>query len=255
MRRYLTVFQFILYFFSIVYSQDNKDLIYQTSTITALLEGVYDGNTTFNELKSHGNFGIGTFNNLDGEMTALDGKFYQIKSDGKVYPVDDLQKTPFAVVTSFNEDFSFTTEKADYKKLELLINQNIPSKNLFYAVQITGKFGYVKTRSISRQSKPYPRLIEASKLQTEFEFKNISGTLVGFRIPSFANGMNVSGFHFHFLSEDLTKGGHLLECVLDKGKIAIDQKLSIFIQLPSTAEFYNTNLNSDKQLEIIKIEK
>ena len=116
MQRFLTVLLFILFFFSFLYSQESKDLIYQTSTITALLEGVYDGNTTFNELKSHGNFGLGTFNNLDGEMTAIDGKFYQIKSDGKVYPVDDLQKTPFAVVTSFNEDFSFTTEKADYKK-------------------------------------------------------------------------------------------------------------------------------------------
>jgi acetolactate decarboxylase len=219
------------------------------------MEGIYDGNMTFNELKNHGNIGLGTFNNLDGEMVALDGKFYQFKSDGKIYPVDDLLKTPFAVVTSFSEDYSLTADKADYKKLEKIIDKNIPSKNLFYAILITGKFSYVKTRSVPKQSKPYPRLLELTKHQPEFEYKNIKGTLIGFRIPGYANGINVSGFHFHFLSDDRNSGGHLLDCVLDEGKISIDQKLNISIRLPSTAEFFNTNLNTEKYQEIIKTEK
>lgn len=246
---------FILISFSILYSQENKDIVFQSSTISALLEGVFDGNMTFKELKNHGNFGLGTFNSLDGEMAALDGKFYQIKSDGKVYSVSDLQKTPFALVTSFNEDFSFNTGKNDYKKLEQLINQNIPSKNLFYAVKITGKFSYIKTRSVAKQTKPFGRLIDASKSQKEFEFKNIKGTLIGFRTPDYASGINVSGYHFHFLSDDFSCGGHLLECEIDIGKIAVDQKFNIFIQLPNTSDFFNANLSSGKQQEIIKIEK
>ena len=86
------------------YAQKNEEVLYQTSTINALLDEVYDGNVTFKELKRHGDLGLGTFNNLDGEMIGLDGEFYQIKADGIAYPVDDLMKTPFAVVTFFEPD-------------------------------------------------------------------------------------------------------------------------------------------------------
>lgn len=46
--------------------QENKDVLFQTSTINALLDGVYDGEMTYKELKQHGGFGLGTFNGLDG---------------------------------------------------------------------------------------------------------------------------------------------------------------------------------------------
>ena len=70
-------------------AEKDKDVLYQTSTINALLNGVYDGEVTFQELKEHGNFGLGTVDALDGEMIALDGKFYQIKTDGKAYSIED----------------------------------------------------------------------------------------------------------------------------------------------------------------------
>lgn len=49
--------------------------IFQLSTINALLEGVFDGNMSYGQLKQHGDFGIGTFNGLDGEMIAFDAAF------------------------------------------------------------------------------------------------------------------------------------------------------------------------------------
>nr|MBS9408302.1 acetolactate decarboxylase [Streptococcus oralis] len=42
--------------------------VYQTSTMLALLDGIYDGVISFEELKERGDFGIGTFDQLDGEM-------------------------------------------------------------------------------------------------------------------------------------------------------------------------------------------
>jgi acetolactate decarboxylase len=255
MKSLIYTFLFILLCNSFLHPQEDNDIIYQTSTIGALMEGIYDGNMTFKELKNHGNFGLGTINNLDGEMVALNDTFYQVKSDGKVYKLDELQKTPFAVVTNFSEDFSLTVDNANIKKLENIIDKNIPSKNLFYAISITGNFSYVKTRSVPRQSKPYPRLVEVTKNQSVFEYKNLEGTLVGFRIPDYANGINVSGYHFHFLSDNRSYGGHLLDCILKEGIISIDQKMNILIGLPSTANFYNVNLSSDKQQELIKIEK
>jgi len=88
------------------YVQKNNDVLFQTSTINALLNGVYDGDISFQELKQYGGFGLGTVNALDGEMIGLEGKFYQIKADGIAYPVDDSMKTPFAVVTFFEPDKS-----------------------------------------------------------------------------------------------------------------------------------------------------
>ena len=60
--------------------------LFQYATINSLLAGVFDGDLTIAKLKRHGDLGIGTFNALDGEMLALDGQFYQIRSDGHVYP-------------------------------------------------------------------------------------------------------------------------------------------------------------------------
>jgi acetolactate decarboxylase len=255
MNRIIYALLFILICNASSLAQENKDIVFQFSTIGALMEGVYDGNITFKELGNYGGFGLGTVNNLDGEMVALNDTFYQVKSDGKVYKLDDFQKTPFAVVTNFSEDISLAAKKANYKQLEKIINGDVPSKNLFYAICVSGRFSYVKTRSVPRQTKPYSKLLEVTKHQSVFEYKNLNGILIGFRIPDYAKGINVSGYHFHFLSDDRNFGGHMLDCILDEGKISIDQKMKILIELPSTADFYNINLNPDNQHEINKIEK
>ncbi|MCP8318695.1 MAG: acetolactate decarboxylase, partial [Candidatus Methylarchaceae archaeon HK01B] len=99
--------------------QENDDILFQTSTISALLEGAYDGNMTYGELKKHGDFGLGTFNGLDGEMAGLDGTFYQVKDDGIAYPVDDSIKTPFALVTFFEADkLNFLDDSLNYTQLK-----------------------------------------------------------------------------------------------------------------------------------------
>ena len=159
------------------YAQKNEEVFYQTSTINALLDEVYDGNVTFKELKRHGDLGLGTFNNLDGEMIGLDGEFYQIKADGIAYPVDDLMKTPFAVVTFFESDKTKVLNKSiNYDQLKLSLDNMLPTENIFYAFKIEGTFKYVKTRSVSGQNKPYPPLVEIVKDQPIFEFHDIKGT-------------------------------------------------------------------------------
>ncbi len=88
----------------LLYAQSADHAIYQVSTFHALKQGKYDGETTFEELKKRGDFGIGTVNGLDGEVVALNGEFFQIKADGRVYSIADQEKTPFAVVTFFKPD-------------------------------------------------------------------------------------------------------------------------------------------------------
>lgn len=224
----------------------NQDGLYQVSTINALFEGIYDGNITFKDVRRHGDFGIGTFNALDGEMVALDGKFYQIKSNGFAYPVNDTQKTPFVLVKFFRSEKTVYVERSfNYNQLSRYLDQVINSKNMPTAVKIEGLFSYVKTRSVPKQNKPYSRLAEAVKSQSVFEFLNIRGTLVGFQIPEYFKGLNSPGYHFHFLSEDRKFGGHLLSCETSDIKIYLDDSKEFKLVLPDHSEFLKADLLKD----------
>jgi len=189
-------------------------------------------------------------------MTGLRGKFYQIKADGKAYPVGDSMKTPFSVVTFFEPDQTIMIKDSkNYKQLQEYLNGLIVSGNVPYAFRIEGVFDYIKTRSVPRQKKPYPRLVEVVKNQPTFEFRNIRGSIVGFRLPRYMEGINVSGYHFHFISEDRTSGGHLLECVLRDVKVEMDSCFNFFMVLPEHGDFYTADLGEKKQGEMEAVEK
>ena len=238
------------------YAQKNEEVLYQTSIINALLGGVYDGNITFKELKRHGDLGLGTFNNLDGEMIGLDGEFYQIKADGIAYPVDDMMKTPFAVVTFFEPDKTIVLKKpVNYEQLKLYLNNVLPTENIFYAFKIEGEFRYVKTRSVPGQNKPYPSLVEIVKEQPIFEFHDVKGTLVGSWFPGYMKGVNVPGYHFHFITEDKKAGGHLLECQVQNVLIEIDYTYNSYLALPEDEDFYKAELSKENRAVLEKVEK
>ncbi|HVY55248.1 MAG TPA: acetolactate decarboxylase [Thermodesulfobacteriota bacterium] len=231
------------------------DVIFQTSTLDALMAGVYDGNFTFGELKKHGNFGLGTVNDLDGEMIGLDGVFYQVKSDGKVSAVPDDAKTPFAVVTFFEADESLPLyKKLRCNELESYIESLLPTKNILYAVKIAGRFDYVKTRSVPRQQKPFPPLTEAVKHETYFEMKNVKGTMAGFWLPDYVKDINATGFHLHFITDDRESGGHVLDCTTKDVKIEIDYSRGLDISLPDTSGFYNADLTGAAGSDVEKVE-
>ena len=230
---------FILLFFILtsggcVGLHQDPDTLFQVSTINALLNGDYHGSITFGDLRRNGTFGIGTFDGLDGEMIGLEGRFYQIKANGVAYPVPDSMTTPFAVVTPFEADKTVPMQDGmDYEGLQRYLDELIPDNSIFYAVKIEGTFKYIKTRSVPRQKEPYPPLIEAVKDQTIFEYHDIKGTIVGFRCPdSVKGGINVPGYHFHFITADNRSGGHLLACQLRAATIAIDFTTQFHLVLP-----------------------
>ncbi|MDD2336174.1 MAG: acetolactate decarboxylase [Geobacteraceae bacterium] len=232
------------------------DTLYQASTIDALLVGIYDGTTTFAELKRHGNFGIGTFDSLDGEMIAIDGTFYQAKADGTVFPVDDSAKTPFAVVKFFSPGTKLPLSGSrDLNSLMMELDTMLPTHNYFYAIRIEGTFPAIKVRSVPAQQKPYPGLAEAASKQSVFQFSTITGTIVGFRTPNFARGVNLPGYHFHFISADRKVGGHLLDCRIDDADLYLDRALELHIALPENAEFAQGNLGQDHGQDLEKAER
>jgi acetolactate decarboxylase len=243
-------------FFTCTAQKDKNTTIYQYATINALMEGGFDGDITFQDLQKKGNFGIGTFNELDGEMIGFDSHFYQIKSDGKAYAVVPSQKTPFAVVTNFTKDKTVSVSQiADLKQLYVLLDSLSPNKNLYVGYKIKVKCQTIKTRSVSKQTKPYPLMIDAVKNQSVFELQTISGTLVGFRFPEFMKGLNVPGYHFHFLSDDKKTGGHVLDLLGTDFKIEINYMADFELHIPDNKEFNKLNLAKTKAEDLEKVEK
>lgn len=201
----------------------DSDVVYQESTIGNLDDGEFEGMISMGELREHGDFGIGTFDGLDGEMVGVDDEFFKVDYKGAAQAADDKITTPFAMVTFFESDKTVNlTGNYNYSKLKATLDEYLPSKDIIYAIKITGKFEYLKTRSVSKQVKPYPPLEEAVKEQSIFEYRDTEGTAVGFWVPSYMKDISVQGYHLHFISTDKKSGGHLLELIITDPTIFID---------------------------------
>lgn len=232
-----------------------RDTIYQTAPIDALMAGVYDGNYAVGDLKRYGNIGVGTLNGLDGELMYLDGQMFQICVDGKVYPVPDSNLTPFAAVTWLDRDIQIKAVSAtSLEEFTRLLDRALPSSNLFFAVRVDGEFDYVKTRSVPKQQKPYRPLSVVANEQKVFEFQHVKGTIIGFRCPPFVKGINVPGYHFHFLKEDRKGGGHVLDLRGSRLDVVLDPSDSFYMGLPSQGDFINADLSGDRQKELHRVE-
>jgi acetolactate decarboxylase len=235
---------------------EDHETLYQVSTIDALMLGVYDGVQPVSELKKHGDFGIGTFDGLDGEMIMLDGKVYQAKADGRVYLVMDNTTTPFATVTKFNQDFSLTSgQPMNFSVFSKDMSARLPSQNMIYAVRLHGTFPWMKVRAIPAQQKPYPTLTEAAKNQSVYTYTNTTGTLVGVYMPLFFDGLNVPGYHLHYLSDDHQTGGHILDFVVPANTtVEYDITPKFEMLLPTSGAFTGVNLSQDLSKELARVE-
>ncbi|MES2355340.1 MAG: acetolactate decarboxylase [Pseudomonadota bacterium] len=229
--------------------------LYIYSTIDALLAGAYDGDLTVKELSTKGNFGLGTYNHLDGEMVIHAGVIYHVRSDGSVSVADPSDRVPLAYVVPFQPTETFSVESAStLPTIEALADQHISNKNMFYAIEIKGSLTTISTRAIAAQSKPYRPLAEVSKTQAVFNRDSVSGTLVGIRSPSLSKGISVPGYHWHFISDDKKYGGHVLSAELAKGvaKLALVRRLEI--ELPATEAFASADQDKDRGAELRTVE-
>lgn len=222
----------------------DRDVVIQSAPFIGLQNGDFDGAVTCGQIRKYGDVGLGTFNDLDGEMVILDGKVYQVKSDGDVYVVEDNILTPFVEVTFFEPDISLQINKvSDIAQLQKFLDEKLPTENTLYAIKIDGVFQYVKTMSVPKQDKPYPTLADAVKNQSEFEFNNIAGTMIGLRSPDYMGSMGVPGYHFHFLNADRKAGGHVLDCTLENLTAAVDSTNQFSLVIPDDKDFRDTDFS------------
>ena len=235
----------------------DRETLFQVSPISALMAGSYDGVMSLGALGKYGDFGIGTFEKLDGEMIETDGAFYQVRADGKAYLKSGSVLTPFACVTFFDADREEKlTQGLDYLQLQKFLDERLPTANIFYAVKIEGTFSYIKTRSEPPQEKPYPPLDEVTKNQSVFEFHNVEGTIIGFRCPPYVTGVNMPGYHLHFLTKNKDAGGHVLELTVQEATASIDDTSKFLMLLPDKdSDFYKLDLTQSNEVQLEKVEK
>jgi acetolactate decarboxylase len=227
--------------------------LFQVSTSGALVQGVYQKAVSSHELLKHGNFGLGTFENLDGEMVVLDGEIYQVRSDGTVTEIIEDIGTPFATVVPFVPDRDEEVDSvASLEALTESCDRYRESDNLFYAFRVDGHFQHVRTRAMRATSAP---LAQAAAVQPEFDFNEVDGTLVGIWAPHFSNAFNVAGYHFHFLSADRTKGGHLLDCSGSALRMRVEKLNDLHLSLPESEEFLRADLTKDTSKELAYAEQ
>jgi acetolactate decarboxylase len=192
----------------------------QVSVVNAVMIGRYGGVMPIPELLRCGDFGLGTLDHLDGELIVLDGRAYQVRGDGVVVEVRSDRSTPFAVVTPFEPDGEFPCPRVgNLSDLDAQLDNALGQKNNIVAVRVDARFASVTLRSVHRQEPPYRPLDDVVKGQAVWTHEEVSGTLVGVRSPAWVGGLTVPGYHWHFLSDDRTVGGHVLDCRVREGRV------------------------------------
>jgi len=231
-------------------------VLFQASTIGALLDGSFDGDLTFAELGDRGDLGLGTLNGLDGEMIALDGEFFRADVDGAVSAVPVGERTPFAVVTWFEPTVEGEiTAGLDHESTLAALDAMARSESSF-AVRLDGRFGAVRARSVPRQSPPYRPLAEVVADQHVFELNDVEGTMVGFRFPAYVEGIEVAGYHLHFIDAERRRGGHVLD-FRSAGPLRARLDLSddLHIELPPAVDLADPDLAAATHVAIDAAER
>jgi acetolactate decarboxylase len=219
-------------------------VLFQASTIGALLDGAYDGDVTFAELAGHGDLGLGTLNALDGEMIAVDGRFYRADLDGDIEEIDPSERTPFAAMAWFEPSLERPLHgPLSYEDLLSELDAVAADPDASCAIRIDGEFELVRARSVPRQLPPYRPLGEVVAEQRVFELGDVSGSVVGFRFPDYARGLEVDGYHLHFIADDRSRGGHVLELRPREAVARIDLSGELHVELPPGVDLDDSDLD------------
>ena len=234
----------------------DSHVLFQASTIGALLDGAFDGDLSFAELAEHGDLGLGTLNHLDGEMIAIDGEFFRADVDGGITRIGSGEKTPFAVVTQFapTVEEQLPGEERSHEELLAQLDRLAPGEASSCAVRLDGSFALVRARSVPRQQPPYRPLTEVVADQHVFELADVEGTMLGFRFPTYVEGIEVPGYHLHFISADRSRGGHVLDSRSEALRVRIDPSDDLHVELPPQVELGDPDLAAETHAAVTAVE-
>jgi acetolactate decarboxylase len=238
-----------------LHAEREPHVLFQASTIGALLDGAYQGDVSIAELAEHGDQGLGTLNALDGEMIAVDGRFFRAAVDGSVSEIEPQVRTPFAVLTWFTPTVELELRAPlEHGALLATLDRHLPEGTVACAVRIDGSFDLVHARSVPRQQPPYRPLAEVVSEQHVFDLADVEGTVVGFRFPDYSEVIEVSGYHLHFVTADRARGGHVLECRVRDAVVRIDAATDLHLELPPGVELSSPQVSRETHEALNRVE-
>lgn len=195
--------------------------LFQYNTLSALMSGLFEGSMTIGELLEHGNLGIGTLDAIDGELIVLDGKAYQAKGDKTITEVSPDVKVPYAAVVFHQAEVIFKQRfEATSQELQDRIETYYDGANLFRSIKIHGTFSKMHVRMIPK-AKAGAKFADVATKQPEYTVENVTGTIVGIWTPEMFHGVSVAGYHLHFITDDYTFGGHVMDYVISEGIVEV----------------------------------
>jgi acetolactate decarboxylase len=234
--------------------EHDPKVLFQASTIGALLEGAYDGDVSFAELAENGTLGLGTLNGLDGEMIAIDGRFFRADVEGRISEIDPEARTPFAVVVPFAAERRLSPSgPLGHDELQGLIDDELGDGRAC-ALRVDGRFSRMRARSVPPQRPPFRPLAEAIAEQRVFELGPCEGSLVGFRFPDHSDSLEVAGYHLHFIDAARRRGGHVLDLELTAGTVLLDPATDLHIELPPGVDLKAPHLDLPAEEAIRRVE-
>ena len=238
-----------------LHPEHEAHVLFQASTIGALLDGAFEGDVSFAELAEHGDLGLGTLNHLDGEMVAVDGHFYRADLDGGIEEIAPAERTPFATVVWFEPSIERRIEgPMTYAQLLAELDAVAADPEEGRALRIDGSFELIRARSIPRQDPPYRPLAEVVRDQHLFELAEVEGSVVGFRFPDYARGLEAEGYHLHFIDAARERGGHVLDCRPRSAVARVDLSGELHVELPPGVELASTELDEATAEALARVE-
>lgn len=234
--------------------------IFQVSTLQALALGYSRAVITVEEFLKHGDTGLGTFEDVNGEMILLDGICYRATEDGTVLPAEPKMGVPFASACRLQGTGSFDVPaQPDISSLKAFLNLKIEEVfglNSMHIARLDGSFKKISARSESAYESQHITLKEVLKTtQKDFIFEDIDGTLICVYYPDYMDGINAPGWHLHFISADRRSGGHVFEIDMKGAKAIIDKIDTIELRLPGVPAFDTYSLKDASQEEIKEVEQ
>ncbi len=220
----------------------SKDKMFQVSTLQALALGYTRAVIPVSEFVRHGNTGLGTFEGVNGEMIVIDGRCYQANMHGQVSAADPDTGVSFAVIAECGDEKKIQLAPCasidDLKEQLDHVVDDAFELNSMHVVRVDGLFESVSARSESGSSTNHVELKDIlAGRQFDFVFTRTKGSLVALRFPDYMDGINAVGWHFHYISNDRTQGGHVFNLSFEKADAYVKTISQIELRLPTGPVF------------------
>lgn len=215
-------------------------ILFNANPRSAYLAGFFHGTHTLADLLAQGDFGLGALDRNDGELVVLDGRGYRAAEDGTTAELPPDATTPYAAVLPFTAADGFDVAETTVQAFERQVAAHLPLDNRIWALRIDGRFDWVTAGAGEPQHEPYRPMSEVFGEYSWIRHEQTSGTLVAFACPPVLDGINLVGFHYHWLSDDHRQGGHVADFSLVRARVEAAEATRCVVDIPMPARARST---------------